>query len=366
MNFLELIKKTNNLDVKNQNEIINIVNNIDITEKNFNEWIDNIFSENRKIDSFNMSKLPYIIDELYKSDNKLLFMLGCMLLESTCDKLEFITNLENYPLFKAKFETLENTLVSVYEYVDNGIANCMALIILNNDPELTLFNDELKERLTKATIRKLNDIINYIKTNKKDINPLVFEDLEVIIDLACYLKNQDISKLISEIDNLINNNKTDIFIIKYSIINNLNFKEEKINKIKNDEENLITLYSVMEKLNVNNKYLSDVSQEMIAKSDMIRWLCYPTELGSKPDKIELLGSFVFDNTKCFAFSFSKEDFSIKGTLIGVSGGYPIDHVSSVTSGYTFSKFEILSEDWKNQATELVNFISDYWKNKTQQ
>ena len=363
MNLLELIEKTNNLDVQNKNEIVNIINNIDITERNFNEWIDNIFSDNGKVDSFNMSKLPYIIDELYKSDNKLLFMLGCMLLESTCDKLEFITNLENYPLFKAKFETLENTLVSVYEYVDNGIANCMALIILNNDPKFSLFNDELKERLTKATIRKLNDIVNYIKSNENDINPIVFESIEVIIDLACYLKNQEISKLVSEIDNLISNNKSDIFIIKYSIINNLNFKEAKINKIKNDEENLITLYSVMEELNVNNKYLSDVSQEMVAKSDMIRWLSYPTELGSKPDKIELLGSFVFNDTKCFAFSFSKENFSIKGTLIGVSGGYPMDYVSSVTCGYTFSKFEVLSEDWNAQALELVNFISDYWKNR---
>ncbi len=119
----------------------------------------------------------------------------------------------------------------------------------------------------------------------------------------------------------------------------------------------------MEKLKVNNKYLNDLSQETIAKSDMIRWLSYPTELGSKPDTIELLGSFVFNNTKCFAFSFSKENFSIKGTLIGVSGGYPMDYISSVTCGYTFSKFEVLSEDWNAQALELVNFISDYWKNR---
>ena len=363
MKFLELIEKTNNLDVKNKNEIVNIVNSININENNFNEWVENIFSESGKIDTFNMGKLPYIIDELYKSDNKLLFMLACMLLEATCDKLEFITNLENYTLFKAKFETLLNTLVTVYELVDNGIANCMALIILKNDPEFTCFDKELKERLTKATIRKLNDIIDYVKDKGQNVNPIIYEDLEIIIDLACYLKNQEISKLISEIDNLITYNKTDIFIIKYNIINNINPKEDKIKRIKNDEENLITLYSVMEKLKVNTKYLNDISQAMIAKSDMIRWLSYPTELGSKPDTIELLGSFVFNDTKCFAFSFSKENFSIKGTLIGVSGGYPMDYISSDTCGYTFSKFEDLSDDWNAQAFELVKFISDYWKNR---
>ena len=119
----------------------------------------------------------------------------------------------------------------------------------------------------------------------------------------------------------------------------------------------------MERLGVNNRYLSDISQEMIAKSDMIRWLSYPTELGSKPDKIDLLGSFIFNDTKCFAFSFYKEGFRIKGMLIGVSGGYPIDHISSETCGYTFSKFENLKEDWNAQAIELVSFINDYWKNR---
>lgn len=362
MDFLKLVEKTNELDVANKNEIADIVNSISINEQNFDEWVNNIFSD--KVDLFNMGKLPYIIDALYKSSDEYYFMLCCMLLESTCDKIEFITNLENYSLFRAKFEILVNTLVTVYELVDNGIANCMALIMLNNDPKFTFFNDEQKEGLAKATIRKLTDIINYIKDKKQAVNSVVFADLEIIVDLACYLKNQEINKLINEIDDLLNNNKVDIFIIKYKIINGLKTKKEKIECISKDEEELITFYGIMERLGVNNIYLNDISQEMIAKSDMIRWLSYPTELGSKPDKIELLGSFYFNNTKCFAFGFSKNNFKIKGTLIGVAGGYPLDHVSSIACGYTFSKFEELSEDWKHQALELANFISDYWKNRT--
>lgn len=364
MDFFELIERTNNLDVNNKEEIANIVNAIDVSD--FDAWINNIFSEDGKINSFDMGKLPYIIDELYKSNDRLLFMLCCMLLEATCDKLEFITNLEDYPLFREKFEMLENTLVTVYEITDNAIANVMALIILNNDPKFTLFDDELKERLVNATIRKLNDIIDYIKNNRNNLDPIVFRDLEYIIDLSCYLKKEEISKLISEIDNLIIHNTTDIFIIKYNIINNLKVKEEKIERIKYDVENLITLYKVMEELNVDKIYLSDVSQEMVAKSDMVKWLSYPTELGSKPDKIELLGSFIFNDTKCFAFSFSKEDFQIKGNLLGVSGGYPMEAVTSNPCGYTFSKFEVLKEDWKAQAIELVSFISDYWKRRAEE
>lgn len=358
MNFIQLIKEVNKINKEKKDNIQSIVDNIDIDEKNINNWIDNIFSDN--INSFDMKKLPYLIDELYKTDDKLKFMLCCMLLESSCDKLDFITNLEKYPLFKVKYETLIHTLTTVYDMVDNGIANCMALIIINNDPEFKYIDEESKNIIKTATKRKLNDILEYLK--KKDINPLVYEDLEVIVDLACYLNDKEISKLIDEIDNINYNENADIFIIKYKIINNMKILENKLNILKNDMKRLVLLYSIMEKLGVNNIYLKDIEEENIAKSDMIRWLSYPTELGSVPDKIELLGEFIYNNFKYYAYKFSKEGFSISGDLLGVSGGYPIDKVSSITTGHTFSKFEKVSDSWEKQSKEIVDLISNHWKN----
>ena len=359
MDFLGLIDKVNNFNLNDKNEMYKIVEQIDINENNFNQWVDNIFSDNVK--SFDMGKLPYLIDELYQTNDRLKFMLCCMLLESTCDKLNFVTNLENYPVFEAKFQEILNTLVTVYERVDNGIANCMTLIALNNDPEFKYFSDELKSRLVEASKRKLNGILNYLKT--QNINPVVYDDLEVIVDLCCYLKNQDISRIIDEIDNLGDNSTADIFIIKYKIINNLNVSNSKIERLKNDNVNLNTLYGITEKLGVNNTYLGDVTQEQIALSNMIRWLRYPTELNGIPDKIELLGEFVINNTKCYAYKFSKNDFSVKGDLLGVSGGYPLDKVSASSTGYTFSKFEQVTANWEQQAKEIVNMIIEYWKQR---
>lgn len=356
-NFLELVDKVNSFDVNDKNQIVEIANNIDISKANFDEWVDSIFSD--KIDLFDMNKLPYLIDELYKTTDKFNFMLCCMLLEASCDKLGFLTNLEDYQLFVAKFESLVNTLVTVYERVDNGISNCMALIIINNDPQFEYFNDEQKDIILNATKEKLRNILNYLKT--QNIDPAIYQNLEVIVDLACYLNDDEISTIINEIDNLGDNGNADIFIIKYKAINNLNILSEKISKLKNDDEKLCLLYSIMERLKINQIYLKDVSQESIAKSDMIRWLKYPTELGDSPDKIELLGEFIYNDTRCFAYKFSKEGFEIKGDLLGVVGGYPIDKISSVASGYTFSKFEKVAEDWRKQAMELVEFISNYWK-----
>lgn len=361
MDFSKLIERVNGINLDDKNSIIDIVNNIDINKDNFNQWTDSIFSD--KINLFDMGKLPYIIDELYKTNDKLKFMLCCMLLESTCDKLDFITNLEKYPLFVAKFEVLVNTLTTVYEHVDNGIANCVSLIIINNDPKFNYFDDDMKDRIINATKRKLKDILNYLK--KQNINSLVYEDLEVIVDMSCYLNDKEISNIIDEIDHLGKNENADIFIMKYKVINNMKISDKKLKMLKQDSERLWLLYSIMEKLNINNIYLNDVSQESIAKSNMIRWLKYPTELGGNPDKIELLGEFIYNNTKCFAYKFSKNNFKISGDLLGVSGGFPLDKISSITSGYTFSKFENVSDDWEKQSNELVEFIINCWKNRAE-
>lgn len=361
MDFSKLIERVNVINPDDKNSIIDIVNNIDINEDNFDQWVDSIFSD--KINLFDMGKLPYIIDELYKTNDKLKFMLCCMLLESTCDKLDFITNLEKYPLFVAKFEVLVNTLTTVYEHVDNGIANCVSLIIINNDPKFNYFDDDMKDRIINATKRKLKDILNYLK--KQNINSLVYEDLEVIVDMSCYLNDKEISNIIDEIDHLGKNENADIFIMKYKIINNMKISDKKLKMLKQDSERLWLLYSIMEELNINNVYLNDVSQESIAKSNMIKWLKYPTELGGNPDKIELLGEFIYNNTKCFAYKFSKNDFKITGDLLGVSGGFPLDKISSITSGYTFSKFENVSDNWEKQSNELVEFIVNCWKNRAE-
>ena len=363
MGFEELVTKVNELETEKENvlkkQVVEIVDKIDINPDNFNNWVQDIFSE--KIEKFDMYKIAFLIDKLYQTDNKQKFLLCCMLLEATCDKLKFITPLERYEMFEAKFQTLTDTLVTVYGHVDSPIANCMSLIILNNDPEYKFFSDEQKGKLVEATVRKLNDIINYLKENKGV--PEVYNDMEIIIDMACYLKNEVISTLVDQLDQLGDNGKADIFIMKYKVINNMDISTEKITKIIEEKENLEMLYSVMERLGANEKYLGNVTQEMIAESAMIKWLVYPTELGSMPDKLELLGEFMFNDKKCYAYKFSKEDFSIFGDLLGIVGGYETDKITARNSGYTFSKFDTVEEDWKKQAEELAAFIYDHWKSK---
>ena len=232
MNFEKLREEINNLNIETQEELKNIVVNIDIRPENIDLWIDDIFSD--KIDGLDFEKLPYLIEELYKSDDKFKFMLCCMLIESTCEYLPFLPNLEEYPLFKEKFKTLKHTLITVYEHVDNGIANCMALIILNNDPEFKMFNDDEKDNIANNTVRKLTDIINYIKNNEV-IDDSVYRDLEIIIDLSIYLDDKKIDELIKELSKFNLNFECKLFIVKYKLINNLVVNSNEIAELLKSE-----------------------------------------------------------------------------------------------------------------------------------
>lgn len=50
-------------------------------------------------------------------------------------------------------------------------------------------------------------------------------------------------------------------------------------------------------------------------------------------------------------------------MLGLVGGFEIGKLTSITNGYTFSKFEPIEENYKKQADELIEFIKDYWKER---
>ena len=368
MKLEELAEKLNK--VEELKEIDALVEAIDITPENFEEWEKDVHSD--KIDKFDMRRLPYLIEKLYQTTDKFKFMLCCMLLEESCSKVPYIRHLEQYPLFAAKFEMLTYTLAIMYandEHYDvkNGVASdiakCVSLIILDKDPKFEHFTDKTKEVFIEVIKAKLTDMIEYIQSSE-EIDPYVYADMELVIDLACYLKDSGINELVEKIDNLGDVQTAEIFVLKYKAVNNMNISQDKLNKYKNNPEELWRLYQVFEDIDATSPYLDDVTQEQIAKSNMIRWIKHPQELDAMPDKIELLGEFIIEDKKYFAYKFSKEGFLEGKDLISVTGGYPVDKVTTYNSGDTFSKFEAVADDWEKQAKELVGFINDCKKKNT--
>ncbi|MDE6617432.1 MAG: hypothetical protein K2K13_00090 [Clostridiales bacterium] len=91
--------------------------------------------------------------------------------------------------------------------------------------------------------------------------------------------------------------------------------------------------------------------EYLAKSDMVHWLVYPTELGKKPDDIQLLGSGKVKKEVYYVFKYKSDsdnlsDDCVNQWLIGWSS----------PDGGTFSNFDLLRDYEKKTVEKTVKHI----------
>jgi len=88
-------------------------------------------------------------------------------------------------------------------------------------------------------------------------------------------------------------------------------------------------------------------QAAMAEADMVAWLAYPTELGDRPDQIELLRTIESDTSDgpcdLFVFRFRVREphwAADRGWMIGVAGPYLRSQQPTPRGlGFTFSRLE---------------------------
>lgn len=96
------------------------------------------------------------------------------------------------------------------------------------------------------------------------------------------------------------------------------------------------------------------TQEALAESCMVDWLCFPTELARVPDEIQLMKVFTFENEDgvfdyfIFRFRSDNSDWKQSGWMAGVAGPFPKrDEPTTEDRGGTFSSFE----SWESRTPE---------------
>ncbi len=99
--------------------------------------------------------------------------------------------------------------------------------------------------------------------------------------------------------------------------------------------------------------------EMVAESDLVRWLMHPNELSNTPSEIELVQKFpvkeVTKNGTCFLYKFRSKspDWASKiGWMAGVAGPYWEDESPDAARG-TFSEFKPFDEMTEEEHVEFL-------------
>ena len=59
----------------------------------------------------------------------------------------------------------------------------------------------------------------------------------------------------------------------------------------------------------------------------------------------------------YKFTSVKDEFKDRGYMIGISGGFPKDKITTANTGDTFSKFERIEEDYKEQVIEILKLLA---------
>lgn len=125
-----------------------------------------------------------------------------------------------------------------------------------------------------------------------------------------------------------------------------------INEIARNLEYAELLYGLLQRYGKTALFPAEYSSpEYLAKSDLVHWLTYPTELGKQPDKIEFLGQAKVHKENYYIFKYKSEsetlDDETRGEwLIGWSGD----------EGGTFSNFDKLSDYEKKTPKKTLKHI----------
>lgn len=364
-NFKVVCNNINN--AKDPAELEKVINEWKIESNQYDECIDVVCKD---INLINNDKLPYVIDALYKSNEKFKGFLFRVVLELTHDKLPFITRLETAPMFRAKYELMKQTLVKVATNSYNGVANCLYIIILNSDPKGEMLTAEEYEMLRNGIKNKLKMMLNFFEKTEK-IDPGTYMSLEILFDLATYINDADILELMGKI---VDTRKLDLssgmFLVKAFAQNNVLIAKELLNNLASNQLYLSKTLRTLERINHKEVFPKEfMKQDEIAKSDMSDWLMYPTELGELPSKIEVVEKFEENEEEFYILKFEseKEGFKERGAMLGVAGGYKKAEIpTALASGFTYSDLETITEDPLSQAKALVEKIREHWRKRAEE
>ncbi|MDE6029229.1 MAG: hypothetical protein K2F90_02775 [Clostridiales bacterium] len=129
--------------------------------------------------------------------------------------------------------------------------------------------------------------------------------------------------------------------------------ESAVRPLAEDLEYAELTYSLLCKYGKQALFPTELNDaEYLAKSDMVCWLVYPTELGKKPDDIQLLGIAKVKKETYYVFKYKSDsenlsDDCLNQWLIGWSS----------PDGGTFSNFDLLRDYEKKTVEKTVKHIA---------
>ncbi len=219
--------------------------------------------------------------------------------------------------------------------------------LLEHKDKIKNMSSDAKSAIAEFTESELERLLS-----EKDLSDDAVNIIEFAADVSKYFITGKILDMLEKAMSVVEN-QVKYFILETLLDNNRQVSADAIKEIAGDLSYANLLKNVLVKYGKANLFPKEYdTPEYLAKSDLVHWLCYPTELNQKPDEIELLGKATVKKEDYFIFKYKSDSDNLTDELqnvwlIGWSG----------SQGSTFSEFDKLSDYEKKTPEKTVKYIT---------
>ncbi len=204
--------------------------------------------------------------------------------------------------------------------------------------QVSKMDADAKDKLASYTASELR---RYLAMER--IDKMAMDALEMIVDVSVSYMTDELAALIVELLPRVNN-ATMFFALQTLLRSQKPVPREEafIDHLARDPEHADGIYHLLREVGKLGLFPAELNNpEYLAKSDLVHWLTYPTELGQVPDEIEYLGRIkkgLFKGEIYHIFRF----MSTSDTLDDASKGRWLIGWANDDGG-TFSNFDLYDE-----------------------
>ena len=220
--------------------------------------------------------------------------------------------------------------------------------LIQNRDNLSRLDEESKSKITAYICEELERYL-LVERPGRDL----LSAWEMAVDLVKDFHNDKSAGILNATLSAGHSNIT-YYALESLISLEADFPAECIKGLAEDLEYANLTYLLLNKHGMTHLYPAEfASNEYLAKSDLVHWLIYPTELGKAPDEIEYIGKVkkLFSNEEYHVFKYRSDSSNLDDAL---RGKWLIGWSSD--NGGTFSNFDLYGEYEKDTVEKTLKNI----------
>ena len=219
--------------------------------------------------------------------------------------------------------------------------------ILHYQGQLNKLNDGAKAKLSDHIHRELRRILAM-----ESITGEALDALEILCDVCKLFPAEDTASLLTQVFTL-GENRISYYAADTLLSLGMEPPRAVVETLAKDLYHANLIYGSLKHYGKQQLFPAELAtEENLAKSDLVHWLCYPTELGREPDEIEYIGKikYIFKKEVYHVFKYRSDSDTLDDDLRGkwLIGWSSVD-------GGTFSNFDEFEKfDLGNTGKTLKN------------